>query len=142
MWVWILLLVSISIYNTVYGFLPDNVQSKWWIKIPGVLAALILLVYGSYQLMQGYKNSRFAYVSPEGKIVKSRHFPWKISKVIDKDTGVPVYCINERYGDASEVRVVPDHQVDMEVYNAMNGVAVKFFCKPEDVPSFRIAIGP
>ncbi len=142
MWIWILLLVIISIYNTVYGFLPDRIQGKMWIKLPGILAAVILLGYGTHELIQGYRNSRFAYVSPDGTIIKSRHFPWSIETTIAREDGFPVYIISGRYGDASEVSVVPDREVNVQVYNAMHGVGIKFLCKPEEVPSFKIKIGP
>jgi hypothetical protein len=142
MWIWILLLATISIYNTVYGFLPDRLQSNWWVRLPAIIVAALLLLHGVNELIQGYRNSRYAYVSPEGKIMKSRHFPWAVTRVTDASDGFPVYCIRERYGDASEVHVVPDREVNRTVFNAIDGVAIKFLCKPEGVPSFKIKIGP
>lgn len=141
MWIWILLLVIISVYNTIYGFLPDSLANKFWIKSFGYVAASVLLLYGISQIINSYKNSSSAYISSNGKVIKSRNFPWKI-KPTTTDDGFPVYIIESRYGDASEVKVKPNQRVSTEVYNAMDGVAIKFFCKSGEVPDFKIIISP
>jgi hypothetical protein len=142
MWIWIFLLVIISIYNTVYSFLPDPLRRNWWVKAAGIVAACVILFYGIFQIIVTYKNSSSAYVSANGEIIRSRNFRWKIIKTIDSDSGFPIYIIESRYGDASAVKIKPDRPIGTEVYNAMDGVAIKFFCKSDRVPNFKIIIGP
>ena len=142
MWIWILLLVIISIYNTIYGFLPDSLSNKVWIRSIGVFAASVLLIYGILQMIASYKNSSSAYISPGCQIIKSRNFPWKIVKNTDSNGNFPVYIIESRYGDSSEVKIKPDRRVSTEVYNSAGGIGIKFFCKPDEVPNFKIKIGP
>jgi hypothetical protein len=142
MWGWILLLVIISIYNTIYSFLSEKIQKKWWIKALGISAASILLIYGIFQIISDYNSSSDAYVSNEGNIIESRNFTWEIGKSKTSDGNWPVFIIKNRYGDSSEVKIQPDSKVNYQVYNAIDGVAVKFFCKEKEVPSFKIKIGP
>ena len=141
MWIWILLLVTIPIYNTIYGFLPDSLKDKLWIKSIGMLAAVVLLFYGIAQTIGSYRNSSSAYISSEGEIIKKRNFPWRIKITTDSDD-FPVFVIEERYGDSSAIRVKPDHPSRYEVYNAIDGVGIRFFCKSDEVPKFKILIGP
>jgi len=141
MWMWILLLVIISIYNTVYGFLPDSLKDKLWIKSIGILAAVVLLFYGIAQTIGSYRNSSSAYVSSDGQIIKKWNFPWRIDTTTGND-GFPVFLIKNRYGDSSAIKVKTDSPSRYEVYNAIDGVGIKFFCKSEEVPKFKILIGP
>jgi hypothetical protein len=98
--------------------------------------------HGIHQIVTNYKKSSFAYVSTEGKILKSRNFPWEIKKETSSDDNLPSYVIMGRYGDSSEVNAQPDGRIKTEVYNAMSGIAVKFFCKPEEMTNFEIKINP
>lgn len=142
MWIWILLLVIISMYNMIYGFLPYSLKDKLWIKSFGIVAAAVLFLFGVSRIIASYKNSSSAYISADGEIIKSRNFPWKIAKATASDGDFPIYIIESRYGDSSKVKVEPDKRVSTEVYNSIDGVAVKLFCKPEEVPSFKIRISP
>jgi len=122
MWIWILLLVTISIYNTVYGFLPDSLQKKLWVKSFGIVAAFVILLYGIYQIISNYKNSSSAYISSNGEIIKSRNFRWRIAKPTASNGDFPVYMIENRYGDASEIKIKPDRRVNTKVYNSLDGI--------------------
>ena len=82
----------------------------------------------------------FAYVSKDGTILQSKNFPWKISKSKDKEDNV-VYIINGRYGDSSAASVFPDNsRNEYIVYNAIDGVAVKFTCPEERISNFTIKL--
>ena len=82
----------------------------------------------------------FAYVSKDGTILRSKNFPWKISKSKDEEDNV-VYIINGRYGDSSAASVIPDNsRNEYIVYNAFSGVAVKFTCPEEEISNFTIKL--
>ena len=82
----------------------------------------------------------FAYVSKDGTILGSKNFPWKISKSKDKEDNV-VYIINDRHGDSSAASVLPDNLRNKYiVYNAIDGVAVKFTCPEEQISNFTIKL--
>lgn len=138
MWFWIILLVTISIYNTIYSFLPENLKNNFWVKLLGISTALALLVYGIYNIIVNYKNYKFAYVSKEGRIIKHKNFIWTITKGTQDDNSV--FIINERYGDASDIKIVPDEPRRVNIYNAMDGVGVRFFCTEDQLVNFKIVI--
>lgn len=136
----LVLWVLILFYNAVYSFLPSNVQSSKWVKTTAIAAAIIILIGGVAQAIQEYRGYRFAYVrSADGSILKSKNFPWRVTKSATKE-GPIVYIANERFGDASEVTVKLDKPVEYQVYNAIDGVGVKFFGSEEDIPNFKIII--
>ena len=132
--------VVIMIWNVVYSFLPQKRQSITWVRVCAVVASIIILVGGIHQTVQAYRSHRFACVSRDGTVLQKKNFPWEITKTTDSD-GAIVYIIQGRYGDSSEISVVPDRPVVTEVYNAINGVAVKFECPEEGIPNFKIEIG-
>ena len=132
--------VVIMIGNVVYSFLPQKTQSITWVRVCAVVAAFIILIGGIHQTVQAYRNRRFAYVSKDGTVLQKKNFPWEITKITDSD-GAIVYIIQERYGDSSEISVIPDRPVGTDVYNAIDGVGVKFECPEEGIPNFKIEIG-
>jgi len=138
MWFWIFLLAVISIYNTIYSFLPENLKNNLWIKLLGIITALGILIYGLCNIFSTYNNYTFAYVSKDGKILKQKNFRWIITKTT-KDN-YPLFIINERYGDASDVKVIPDKPRKIETYNAIDGVAVTFLCTDDQLVNFKLII--
>jgi len=132
--------VLIMIWNVCYSFLPQKTQSITWVRACAVAASIIILIGGIHQTVQAYRSRRFAYVSKEGIVLQKKAFPWEITKTTDSD-GAIVYIIEGRYGDSSEISVSPDRPAVTEVYNAMDGVAVKFECPEEGIPNFKIEIG-
>jgi hypothetical protein len=131
----------VLIYNTVYNFLPVDIQKIKLIKILAIVASLLILFIGIKQSIQKYQNYKFAYISAQdGKVLARKNFPWNITKTTTRDDKI-VYIINERYGDASEIQVKPDKKInEYVIYNAMDGVGVKFLCPEEKIPNFRIII--
>jgi len=134
------ILVLMLIYNAFYAFLPVSIQGVWWIKLIAILSAVIILLWGIKQMIQEYRNYRFAYISArDGRILKKKNFPWKITKTIHE--GNVVYIINERYGDASEVSIKIDKRNGKyKIYNAMDGVGIKFTCPEKEITNFKIEI--
>jgi hypothetical protein len=143
----ILLLVSIAIWiiiliiNTIYSFLPSSIQGILWIKICAIVAASIILIFGVKEAAQDYKNYRFAHISSkDGRILEKKNFPWIITKTTTRESDI-VYIINERYGDASDISIKLDKPSDKyKIYNAMDGVGIKFTCADNEIPNFRIEI--
>ena len=140
MWVWLVIWIVILVFNTVHSFLPNKLQGKKWIRIMAMIIASAILIRGVVQEVAVIQNRSSAYISAGGEIIEKCNFPWKITKT--KTPNFTTYVIEERYGDATEVQVEPDRHVSFEVYNAMGGVAVKFLCRSDEVPSFKVRIDP
>jgi len=136
----IILWILIIIYNAVYRFLPSKIQGIPWVKTVVIISAIIILICGIKQAIQKYHNYRFAYISAkDGNILKKKSFPWAISKTTHE--GEIVYIINERYGDASEISIIPDKPNDKySIYNAIDGIGIKFACADKEIPNFKIEI--
>ena len=133
---WILILV----YNAVYSILPSGIQSMRFVKIIAILVAIIILIGGIAQEIQKYRKFRFAYISSrDGAILKRKNFPWHITKTKTQE-GIIVYIIDERYGDASEIAIKPDKPVKYDIYNAIDGVGIRFLSQESDIPNFKIII--
>lgn len=134
---WAILLL----YNTIYSFLPTSTQNIKLVKILAICVACIILFVGVNQALQEYQNYRFADISAkDGKILKSKSFPWKITKTTTSEGNI-IFIINERYGDASEISIKPNKPSDkFLIYNAIDGVGIKFSCSDNKIPNFRIII--
>jgi hypothetical protein len=136
------LILAIALaYTTTYGFLPTSVQGKKLIRVLAIISAFIILVISVNQALQDYKNYKFADISAkDGKVIGSKSFPWKITKTITHE-GNTVFVINERYGDASAISIKSKKPMDeFIIYNAIDGVAIKFLCLDDEIADFRIII--
>lgn len=136
-----IVIASVIVLNIV-RFLPNSLAQGRWTESLGIVASCgLLLVWSIWQIVSIY-NSSSAYISADGRIIKSRNFPWNVVKTAGSNENLAIYVIEERYGDCSQVTVRPDRRVNTEVYTAKDGLAIKFFCKAEEVPSFKVRIGP
>ena len=141
MWLLITLCLRtlVLIFHSVYRFFPDKLQKTNWIKYSAIASVSIILIFDIYKNTQEYHGQIYADISKDGTILKSKNFPWKITKT-DTDGNI-IYIINERYGDASNVSINPERPVDeYTIYNAIDGVGIKFSCPEEKIPNFRIKI--
>ncbi len=133
------LLTLVLIFHNVYSFLPDKLQKINWIRFSAIISVSIILIFDIYKNTQEYQGQIYADLSKDGTILKGKNFPWKITRT-DRDGNI-IYIINERYGDASNVSINPERPVDeYTIYNAINGVGIKFSCPEEKIPNFRIKI--
>jgi hypothetical protein len=140
MWFWIIIWISILIFNTVHSFLPPKYQAKKWIRIIAIVVATIILFRGVAEEIINYRGHVFAYVSNEGKIIKSSNFPWKITKEKTKESNI-VYIINERFGDASKISVFPDNtNIKPKIRRGIDGIVIEFQCKEDQISNFKINI--
>jgi hypothetical protein len=129
----------VLIFHSVYRFLPDKLQKINWIKYSAIVSVSIVLIFDIYKNTQEYQGRIYADISKDGTILKGKNFPWKITKT-DTDGNI-IYIINERHGDASNVSINPKRPVDeYTIYNAIDGVGIKFSCPEEKIPNFRIKI--
>ncbi|MCX5632748.1 MAG: hypothetical protein NTW93_03615 [Phycisphaerae bacterium] len=127
---------------------------KTWTWIVGTvvfLAALTTLVLNIDKIKERFflqktqiqeeKTAKiFAYVSPQGEILKSSNFPWKIKKTKNKDGNV-VYIIDGRQGDATAVSVYPYNSTkDYTINNTYSGLAIEFTYPEEKISNFRIDV--
>ena len=140
MWSLLALWVTVLIYNSVYSFLPAGVQAIGWVKGLAIGGTTIILIVGVREAVQKCRNYSFAYVSAkDGGILRQKNFRWKVTKSIHE--GNVVFVIEQRYGDASEVSVKPDTRMNgYQVYNAMDGIGIRFTCPANEIPNFRIEL--
>jgi hypothetical protein len=80
----------------------------------------------------------FANVSKQGIILQSNNFPWKIEKSEDED-GNTLYVILDRGGDATAISVIPNYP-EYTIYQACDGMAIKYTCAEEEIPDFTIKV--
>lgn len=136
--------VVILIFNAIYRFLPSPVQNKPLIRYLAIAAAIIILVYGIYQLIQEQQNKIYAHVTVEGKILKSKNFPWTITIHNKEKEKEIIYILNERYGDASWISIKIDRpnseNKKYKIYNAIDGVGIKFTCDKKNLSNFWVYI--
>jgi len=82
----------------------------------------------------------FAYVSPDGKILQSNNFRWKITKAKNREGNI-VYVINGRQGDTTAISVLPDNSMsEYKVSNGYDGMVITFTCAEEKISNFRIEV--
>jgi len=140
MWLLFVLWVIVLVYNSVYSFLPAGAQAIGWVKGVAIGGTTIILIVGVREAVQKYRNYSFAYVSAkDGRILSKKNFRWKLTKSTHE--GNVVFIIEERYSDASEVSVKPDTRMDgYQVYNAIDGIGIKFTCPADEIPNFKIEL--
>ncbi len=127
--------------------IPKKNKERWYqnrtiqAAIIGAFTLILVSCVGWYIFYNSGETANiFAYVSKDGTILRSKNFPWKISKSKDKENNV-IYIINGRYGDSSAASVFPDNSInEYIVYNAIDGVAVKFTCPEEKISNFTIKL--
>ena len=130
----------ILIYNAIYSILPGEIQNMRFVKIAAIVISIIILIGGITQEIGKYRKFRFAYVSSkDGSILNKKNFPWRITKTKTGEGDI-VFIINERYGDASEIIVKPDKPAKYTVYNAMDGVGIRFSSVEPEIPNFKVNI--
>lgn len=131
--------ILILIFNAIYSFLPSNVQSIPFVRTTAIICAIIILIIGIRQEIQKCRKFRFADISSaDGTILKSKNFPWHVSK--GKEGKNIYYIIRDRYGDASEVTVETKKSINCTISNAIAGIKITFSCKESDIPNFKIII--
>jgi len=139
-WIFITLWILILAFNAVYSFLPTRLQDKSWIRISAIVAALVILVYGVYEVIKRQQGKVFAYVSSDGTIHRSKNFPWKVSKTTTSD-GEVVFIVDDRFGDASELSITPQGvNCPHTTYVALGGLGIKFDCPENEIPNFMIEL--
>jgi hypothetical protein len=132
---WVIIRLAAAIGLGVYSFLPAKHKSKRGLLVFAICATTIVVSNASFETYQKFNSRRYAYVGKDGTILESRNFPWHVKLYPDG-----VYVIFERYGDASTVSVIPDKPIKVTVYNAMDGIGIKFDSPKDAVPNFRIKI--
>ncbi len=136
----LILWMIVLVYNMVYSFLPSQVQNLKFVKIVAILASVIILIVGIKQSFSEFRNFKYAYIdSKNGRVIDKKNFKWEITKTKTREGNI-VYIINERYGDASEIEIKPDKRVEYEVYNAIDGIGIKFLCPENTIPNFKIIL--
>jgi|SRR3989339_329003 len=128
----------VLIFYSFYSFLPDKLQKINWIKFSAIVSVSIILIFDIYKNIQEYHGQIYADISKDGAILKSKNFPWKITKVNTKNV---IFCINECYVDAAWISVITEEPTnDYEIFFGVDGVGIEFTCPEEKIPNFRIKI--
>ena len=140
MWFWLVIWITILVFNAVHSFLPNKLQGKQWIRIAAMIIASLILIKGVFQEVAAVRNRSYANVTPDGQITKSNNFPWKITKTKDRDGNI-IYIINGRQGDSTAISVFPDNSTKKYfVRNAYDGMAIVFTCAEEEISNFTIKV--
>ena len=84
------------------------------------------------------KTNIFAEVTNEGTILRSKNFPWKITKTKNRNGNI-LYTIVDRRGDSTAISVVPDNP-KYNVYQSYDGMVIKFTCDEEKISNFTIKL--
>ena len=132
----LILWIIALLFNAFDRFLPLHK----WTKSLAIIIAIFIALFGAKQAINEYRNYRFAHVEAKsGRILEKKNFPWDITKIITQDGGV-MYCVNERWGDPSEILIKPDKKISgYSIQKGYDGVYVKFTCSGE-IPNFKIEI--
>lgn len=137
--IFLIIWIGILVFNVVYRIFPTSLQNQDWLRKLSIVAALLILAVGVWKEVSRFRGQRWAHVSVDGSIIQKFNFPWSIAKTIDS-AGKMVYIINERYGDASEVLIKQKGKAKYQIYNAMDGVGVKFLSSENEIKDFWIII--
>ena len=82
----------------------------------------------------------FADVSKDGSILRSKNFPWKITKTKYRNGNI-LYTIVDRRGDPTAISVVPDNSTnEYFVRDSWDGLVIEFTCAEEEISNFTIKL--
>jgi hypothetical protein len=122
-------------------------REKWYqnrtIQAALIGAGVLLLVsivgwYRSYN--SGETTNIFAYVSKDGTILRSKNFPWKITKTKYRNGNI-LYTIVDRRGDPTAISVFPDNSInEYFVRDSWDGLVIEFTCAEEKISDFTIKV--
>lgn len=105
-----------------------------------MVAAIILAGKSGYELIDKEINRIEATVSWDGSILNAKNFPWAMKKH-EKNTKETTFLISERYGDASQVKVIIDKEYQKPtIYNSGDGIAIRFQLSSKNPDEFKIII--
>lgn len=125
-WTWIVGIVVFGAALTTFALNIDKIRERFFSQ--------------KIQTQDEKTAKIFAYVSPQGEILGSNSFPWKIIKTKNREGNI-VYIIDGRQGDVTAVTILPDDLTkEYTVYNSYDGIAIKFTCAEEKISNFRIDI--
>lgn len=94
-------------------------------RIIYIVALVFLSGYSVVQAVDENKNLRFVTVDRNGTIEKQKNFDYKVVKSADKNA--VIFVMEEFYVNARDVEIKTDpKELQVEVYNAMDGVGIKF----------------
>lgn len=107
----------------------------------GIVGLAIVSCVGWYIQDNSDKATNiFAYVSNDGTVLRSKNFPWKITKTKMRNGNI-IYIINERKGDPTAVEVFPDNTTEKYfVSDAWDGIKIEFTCPEEEISNFRVKL--
>jgi hypothetical protein len=82
----------------------------------------------------------FADVSKDGSILRSKNFPWKITKTKYRNGNI-LYTIVDRRGDPTAISVLPDNSInEYFVRDSWDGLVIEFTCAEEKISNFTIKV--
>ncbi len=137
----IIALISAMGISAVYSFLPSKFQNKTYIRNIAILSSLTVLIWGVLQLVNDYNDRIYAQINSDGEVLNSKNFPWEIEVTNNNNENLTIYILKERYGDSSLISIkVKKPHPKYEIYNAMGGVGIKFYCKKDDLSDFWVYV--
>lgn len=142
MWLKIFLLIvwlAILVFNVAYKIFPESLQDQDGLRKFSIITAFLILAVGIGKEINSFRSQRWAHISVDGNIIQKFNFPWIITKTTDS-SGKIVYIVNERYGDASEVSIKQKGKAKYQIYNAIDGVGIKFLSSENEIKDFWVTI--
>ena len=153
--VWVFLTIMAAVISILIErwFFPQETQNSpnnsTSVKTEGDLSpavntgpnSTVNIYYKQNSQIQEEKSAKiYAYVSPDGKILQSNNFRWKITKAKNREGNI-VYVINGRQGDTTAISVLPDNSIsEYKVSNGYDGMVITFICAEEKISNFRIEV--
>ncbi len=127
--------------------IPTKNKEKWYqnrtIQAAIISAFTLILVscVGWYIFYNsGETTNIFAYVSKDGTILRSKNFPWNITKTKHRNGNI-LYTIVDRRGDPTAISVVPDNSINQYfVRDSWDGLVIEFTCVEEKISNFTIKL--
>jgi hypothetical protein len=124
---------------------PEFLQNLLWVIKYGkkywkliILAIIVLSAFFCFKQYPSRIPNIFADINKEGIILKSKNFPWEISKTKNEEGNI-LYTLVDRGGDATAISVIPDNP-KYTVYQSYDGMVIKYTCAEEKIPNFRIIV--
>ena len=86
------------------------------------------------------KTNIFAEVTNEGTILRSKNFPWKITKTKNRNGNI-LYTIVDRRGDPTAISVATNNSTnEYFVHDSWGGLVIEFTCAEEKISNFTIKV--
>jgi hypothetical protein len=133
-------LVICFLFVVVSELIPEKIRIPRLLRQCFAGAAVVLALYGAWEIAQKSLNRVFAEVAGDGTVLSSRNFPWRLEKGVDTE-GNAIYTMIGKEGDLAPITVKANPPVKYEVYKSWSGTTIKLAGSTNSPPEhFRIEV--